>query len=70
MNIPFRPILSAMTRPQGRCISSPCKLRCTRHSQCRLVISQRIAYLSRPSIDEAGIVVVDNRWASLTAREA
>jgi len=74
MNIPFRPILSAMTRHKAGVflIAMQIALTLAIVANAVFVISQRIAYLSRPSgIDEASIVIVDNRWVgTLTAREA
>jgi putative ABC transport system permease protein len=74
MNIPFRPILSAMTRHKAGVflIAMQIALTLAIVANAVFVISQRIAYLSRPSgIDEDSIVIVDNRWVgALTAREA
>jgi putative ABC transport system permease protein len=72
--IPFRPILSAMTRHKAGVflIAMQIALTLAIVANAIFVISQRVAYLSRPSgIDEANIVVVDNQWVgALTPSEA
>jgi putative ABC transport system permease protein len=65
MNIPVRPILSALTRHKAGVflIALQVALTLAIVANCIFVIGQRIAYISRPSgIDEANIVIVDNRW--------
>jgi putative ABC transport system permease protein len=73
MMIPFRPILSAMTRHKAGVflIAMQIALTLAIAANVIFVISQRIAYLSRPSgIDEANIVIVDNHWVgALTPAE-
>jgi putative ABC transport system permease protein len=72
--IPFRPILSAMTRHKAGVflIAMQIALTLAIVANAIFVISQRVAYLSRPSgIDEANIIVIDNQWVgALTPSEA
>lgn len=74
MNIPVRPILSALTRHKAGVflIGLQVALTLAIVANAIFVISQRVAFISRPSgIDEANIVVVDNRWiGGLTPQEA
>jgi putative ABC transport system permease protein len=74
VNIPFRPILSAMTRHKAGVflIAMQIALTLAIVANAVFVISQRITFLSRPSgIDESNIVIVENRWVgSLNAAEA
>jgi putative ABC transport system permease protein len=74
VNIPVRPILSALTRHKAGVflIALQVALTLAIVANAIFVISQRIIYISRPSgIDETNIVVVDNRWVgALTAEEA
>jgi putative ABC transport system permease protein len=74
MNIPFGPIMSSMTRHKAGVFLIALQIALTLAivANAIFVISQRVAYLSRPSgIDEANIVVVDNRWVgTLTPGEA
>jgi putative ABC transport system permease protein len=65
MNVPVRPILSALTRHKAGVflIALQVALTLAIVANSIFVISQRIAYISRPSgIDETNIVIVDNRW--------
>jgi putative ABC transport system permease protein len=74
MNIPVRPILSALTRHKAGVflIALQVALTLAIVANAIFVISQRVAFISRPSgIDEDNIVVVDNRWiGGLTPEEA
>jgi putative ABC transport system permease protein len=74
MTIPFRPILSALTRHKAGVflIALQVALTLAIVANAIFVISQRVIYISRPSgIDESNIVVVDNRWAgALTPEQA
>jgi putative ABC transport system permease protein len=74
MNIPVRPILSALTRHKAGVflIALQVALTLAIVANAIFVITQRVAFISRPSgIDEANIVVVDNRWiGALTPQEA
>src|ERR1700722_7739095 len=74
MAIPVRPILSALTRHKAGVflIALQVALTLAIVANAIFVISQRVAFISRPSgIDEANIVVVDNRWiGGLTPQEA
>jgi putative ABC transport system permease protein len=65
VNIPVRPILSALTRHKAGVflIALQVALTLAIVTNAIFVISQRVIYISRPSgIDESNIVVVDNRW--------
>jgi putative ABC transport system permease protein len=74
MNIPVRPILSALTRHKAGVflIALQVALTLAIVANAIFVISQRVVFISRPSgIDEANIVVVDNRWVgALTPQQA
>jgi putative ABC transport system permease protein len=74
MNIPVRPILSALTRHKAGVflIALQVALTLAIVANAIFVISQRVIYISRPTgIDEANIVVVDNRWVgALTPEQA
>jgi putative ABC transport system permease protein len=74
MNIPVRPILSALTRHKAGVflIALQVALTLAIVANAIFVIGQRVIYISRPSgIDESNIVVVDNRWAeALTPEQA
>jgi putative ABC transport system permease protein len=74
MNIPVRPILSALTRHKAGVflIALQVALTLAIAANAIFVISQRVIYISRPAgIDEANIVVVDNRWVgALTPEQA
>jgi putative ABC transport system permease protein len=73
MNIPVRPILSALTRHKAGVflIALQVALTLAIVANAIFVIGQRVIYISRPTgIDESNIVVVDNRWVgALTAEE-
>lgn len=65
MNIPVRPILSALTRHKAGVflIALQVALTLAIVANAIFVISQRVIYISRPSgIDESNIVIIDNRW--------
>jgi putative ABC transport system permease protein len=65
VNIPIRPILSALTRHKAGVflIALQVALTLAIVVNALFVISQRVIYMSRPSgIDEGNIVIVDNRW--------
>ena len=74
MNIPVRPILSALTRHKAGVflIALQVALTLAIVANAVFVIGQRVIYISRPTgIDEANIVVVDNRWVgALTSVQA
>ena len=74
MNIPVRPILSALTRHKAGVflIALQVALTLAIVANATFVIGQRVIYISRPSgIDEPNIVVVDNRWVgALTPEQA
>jgi putative ABC transport system permease protein len=74
MNIPVRPILSALTRHKAGVflIALQVALTLAIVANAVFVISQRVIYISRPTgIDESNIVVVDNRWVgALTPEQA
>jgi putative ABC transport system permease protein len=72
MNIPVRPILSALTRHKAGVflIALQVALTLAIVANAIFVISQRVIYISRPTgIDEANIVVVDNRWVGALTQE-
>ena len=74
MTIPVRPILSALTRHKAGVflIALQVALTLAIVANAIFVISQRVIYISRPTgIDEANIVIIDNRWVgALTAMQA
>jgi len=74
MTIPIRPILSALTRHKAGVflIALQVALTLAIVANAIFVISQRVIYISRPTgIDEANIVIIDNRWVgALTAMQA
>jgi len=74
MNIPVRPILSALTRHKAGVflIALQVALTLAIVANAVFVISQRVIYISRPTgIDESNIVVADNRWVgALTPEQA
>jgi putative ABC transport system permease protein len=74
MTIPVRPILSALTRHKAGVflIALQVALTLAIVANAIFVISQRVIYISRPTgIDEANIVIIDNRWVgALTPTQA
>ena len=74
MNVPVRPILSALTRHKAGVflIALQVALTLAIVANAIFVIGQRVIYLSRPSgIDEPNIMVIDNRWVdALTPEQA
>jgi putative ABC transport system permease protein len=72
VNIPVRPILSALTRHKAGVflIALQVALTLAIVANAIFVIGQRVIYISRPSgIDESNIVVVDNRWVGSSTSE-
>jgi putative ABC transport system permease protein len=72
MNIPVRPILSALTRHKAGVflIALQVALTLAIVANAIFVIGQRIIFISRPSgIDESNIVIVDNRWVGALSPE-
>jgi putative ABC transport system permease protein len=74
MSVPLRPIMSALTRHKAGVLLIALQVALTLAivANAIFVISQRIAYISRPSgVDESNIVIVDNRWVeTLTLEQA
>jgi putative ABC transport system permease protein len=74
MNIPLRPILSAMSRHKATVflIAAQIALTLAIVANAVFIIDQRVAFMSRPTgIDEANTVIVENRWVeTLTDAEA
>ncbi len=74
VSIPVRPIFSSLVRHKAGVFILACQVALTLAIVANVIfiITQRIALILQPSgIDEANIVIVDNRWAGpLTLEEA